>query len=65
MMLLPEIEILKPLVKLAAQQILLKDFGHSKVQYKDDGSVVTNADLVMQNRLEKELKHIEWVNNII
>ncbi len=56
MMLLPEIEILKPLVKLAAQEILLKDFGHSKVQYKDDGSVVTQADFEMQDRLEKELK---------
>ncbi len=56
MMLFPDIEILKPLVKLAAQEILLKDFGHSEFEYKDDGSVLTPADLAMQDRLEKELK---------
>lgn len=56
MMLFPDIEILKPLVKLAAQEILLKDFGHSEFEYKDDGSVLTPADLAMQDRLEQELK---------
>ena len=55
-MLLPEIDILKSIVKLAAEEILLKNFGHSEVEYKDDGSVVTPADLEMQDRLEKELK---------
>ena len=55
-MLLPEIDILKSIVKLAAEEILLKNFGHSKIEYKDDGSVVTPADLEMQDRLEKELK---------
>lgn len=55
-MLFPDIEKLKLLVKTAANEILLKDFGHSAFEYKDDGSVVTPADLAMQDRLEKELK---------
>ncbi len=55
-MLFSDIEKLKLLVKTAAKEILLKDFGHSEFEYKDDGSVVTPADLAMQDRLEKELK---------
>ena len=58
-MLLPDIEKLKSLVKTAADEVLLKDFGHSEFEYKSDGSVVTPADLAMQNRLEKELKQ-QW-----
>ncbi|NOQ88913.1 MAG: inositol monophosphatase [Gammaproteobacteria bacterium] len=58
-MLLPDIEKLKSLVKNAAQEVLLKDFGHSEFEYKDDGSVITPADLAMQDRLEKELKQ-QW-----
>ena len=58
-MLLPEIEKLKSLVKEAAEEILLKDFGHSKFEYKADRSVVTPADFAMQNRLEHELKQ-QW-----
>ncbi len=53
----PDLEKLKLLVKVAAKEELLKDFGHSEFEYKEDGSVVTPADLAMQNRLEKELKH--------
>lgn len=60
-MILPDIEKLKLLVKNAAHEILLNDFGHSKFEYKDDGSVVTPADLAMQDRLEKELKQ-HWPN---
>jgi len=52
----PDLEKLKSLVKIAAQEELLKDFGHSDYEYKDDGSVVTPADLAMQNRLEKDLR---------
>jgi myo-inositol-1(or 4)-monophosphatase len=52
-----DLEKLKSLVKFAAREVLLKDFGHSEFEYKDDGSVVTPADLAMQNRLDKELKH--------
>ncbi len=55
-MVFSDIEKLKSLVKIAAQEILLKDFGHSEFEYKDDGSVVTPADFAMQDRLEKELK---------
>ena len=56
---LPDITILKKLVKTAAREELLKDFGHSEFEYKDDGSVLTPADLNMQARLEKELKQ-QW-----
>ncbi len=58
-MILPDIERLKSLVKIAAQEVLLKDFGHSEFEYKEDGSVITPADLAMQNRLELELKQ-QW-----
>lgn len=58
-MLFPDIEKLKSLVKIAAKEELLKDFGHSKFEYKKDGSVVTPADLAMQDRLVKELKQ-QW-----
>ena len=51
-----DIEKLKSLVKVAAQEILLKDFGHSEFEYKDDGSVITPADLAMQDRLAIELR---------
>jgi myo-inositol-1(or 4)-monophosphatase len=64
-MLFPDLEKLKSLVKIAAQEELLKDFGHSEVEYKDDGSVVTPADIAMQNRLEKELKHHWPMYNIL
>jgi myo-inositol-1(or 4)-monophosphatase len=50
------IDKLKSLVKCAAQEVLLKDFGHSAFEYKDDGSVLTPADIAMQNRLEEELR---------
>ena len=53
---LPDLEILKPLVKTAAEEILLKGFGSSVFECKDDGSVVTPADTAMQDRLERELK---------
>ncbi len=52
----PDLEKLKSLVKVAAKEELLKNFGFSEFEYKDDGSVVTPADLAMQNRLESELK---------
>lgn len=55
-MFLPDIETLKSLVKLAAQEILVEGFGNSEIEYKDDGSVITPADIAMQNRLEQELK---------
>lgn len=54
---LPDLEKLKLLVKVAAKEELLKDFGRSEYDIKEDGSVITPADLAMQKRLEKELKH--------
>ncbi len=55
-MLFPDLEKLKMLVKNAADEVLLPAFGHSTYEYKEDGSVITPADLEMQNRLEKDLK---------
>lgn len=55
-MIFSDIDKLKLLVKAAAKEELLKDFGSSEFEYKDDGSVITPADLAMQARLEKELK---------
>ncbi len=52
-----ELEKLKSLVRVAASEELLKDFGHSDFEYKEDGSVITPADIAMQDRLEKELKN--------
>ena len=57
-MLFPDLEKLISLVKKSAKEELLKDFGHSEFEYKDDGSVVTPADIAMQDRLEKELKQL-------
>ena len=56
---LPDLEILKPLVKAAAEDILLRGFGSSSFECKDDGSVVTSADFAMQDRLERELRQ-QW-----
>jgi myo-inositol-1(or 4)-monophosphatase len=53
-----DLEKLKLLVKIAAKEELLSEFGHSTYEYKDDGSVVTPADLAMQDRMQKELKQI-------
>jgi myo-inositol-1(or 4)-monophosphatase len=58
-MLLPDIDKLKSLVKPAAQELLLKDFGHSEFEYKEDGSIITPADLAMQDRLVQVLQQ-EW-----
>ena len=53
-----DLEKLKSLVTVAAKEELLSEFGHSSYEYKDDGSVVTPADLAMQDRLQQELKEI-------
>ncbi len=36
----------------------MADFGHTEFEYKEDGSVVTPADIAMQDRLERELKRL-------
>ncbi len=58
-MLFPDLEKLQLLVKQVAKEELLENFGCTKFEYKEDGSLVTPADLAMQNRLEKELKK-QW-----
>lgn len=52
-----DLEKLKTLVKTAAREELLNDFGCAECDYKADGSVITPDDLAMESRLEKELKH--------
>ena len=42
-------------VKNAAREELLPRFADIKRSFKSDGSVVTEADLAVQNRLTKEL----------
>jgi myo-inositol-1(or 4)-monophosphatase len=54
-MLFTDLKKLESLVKLAAKEELMTYFGCSDYEYKDDGSVVTPADLSMQNRLQQEL----------
>lgn len=51
-----DLEQLKKIVKQAAIEELLPDFGKREFSYKDDGSVITSADLAMQKRLDEELK---------
>ena len=52
----PGLDKLKTLVRTAAREELLTGFGRCDFEYKDDGSVITAADLAMQDRLETELK---------
>jgi myo-inositol-1(or 4)-monophosphatase len=47
---------LEQIVKLAAHEILVPHLGEHDFIYKDDGSIVTKADLAMQERLSKDLK---------
>ncbi len=52
---LPDLKQLETLVRKAAKEELLSQFGHAEYHYKDDGSVVTPADFAMQERLKQEL----------
>lgn len=54
-MMLPTLEQLEAIVKPAAREELLPGFGACEYAYKGDGSVVTKADLLMQQRLGSEL----------
>lgn len=51
-----DLEHLKVIVKQAAIEELLPEFGKREFTYKEDHSVITKADLAMQARLEEELK---------
>ncbi len=55
---LVDLSTLEALVRKAAKEELLDEFGCSEYEYKDDGSVVTPADLAMQARLQAELFQI-------
>jgi len=51
-----DLQILQRMVKQAAIEEILSRFNKHDFAYKDDGSVITSADLAMQKRLERELK---------
>ena len=51
-----DFELLQKMVRQAALEELLPGFGKREFTYKEDGSVITSADLAMQKRLEEELK---------
>jgi myo-inositol-1(or 4)-monophosphatase len=51
----PNLTTIKSIIKKAATEELLPRFTLVSGQFKADGSVVTEADLAMQNRLEHEL----------
>lgn len=55
---LPDLEKLQDIVSVAAKEELLPGLGKREFTYKDDGSVVTKADIAMQARLEEELKEL-------
>ena len=55
---LPDMEQLKAIVITAAKEELLPGLGAREFTYKEDGSVITKADIAMQARLEKELKQL-------
>ncbi|MFC1589526.1 inositol monophosphatase family protein [Pseudomonadota bacterium] len=53
-----DLEQLKKMVKQAAIEELLPDFGKREFTYKEDHSIITKADLAMQERLESELAEV-------
>ncbi len=50
-----ELDKLINIVKPAAQQELMPGFGNHQYSYKPDNSVITDADLAMQHRLQTEM----------
>ncbi len=56
---IPSIEELNDIVIPAAQRELVPHFGSMAYEYKDDGSVITEADMAMQNALALGLQH-DW-----
>jgi myo-inositol-1(or 4)-monophosphatase len=56
---LPQLAELIPLVTTVAREELLPRFHHVERQFKKDGSIVTEADLAVQQRLEEKLSR-EW-----
>lgn len=58
---LPDIHHLIEIIKTAAQQELLPRFARIKQHFKDDGSIITEADHAMQEALYTQL-HAHWQN---
>lgn len=52
---LPDVSKLEKIVKPLASEILIPGFGQCEYSHKADGSIVTKADLEMQQSLEREL----------
>ena len=59
-----EIDVLEGMIKKAARDELLSRFTTVRSEHKADGSLVTEADLAMQHRLEKEL-HNHWPDIVL
>lgn len=53
-----DIEQLKTIVITAAKEELLPGVGAREFTYKEDGSVITKADIAMQARLERDLEKL-------
>ena len=51
---LPDLQRLEKIVIAAARDVLVPGFGRSEFHYKADGSVITPADVSMQQRLQSE-----------
>lgn len=54
---LEDLREIEKLLRIAAREELLSRFERVKVHTKADGSLVTDADLSMQTRLQEELRH--------
>ena len=53
-----ELDVLRKLVREAGRKELLPRFEHIGFSYKQDGSILTEADLAVQDRLERALREI-------
>jgi len=61
---LKEIDVLEGIIKKAAGEELLSRFTTVSSEQKADGSLVTEADFAMQNRLQEEL-HQQWPDIVL
>ncbi|MCK5360257.1 MAG: inositol monophosphatase, partial [Gammaproteobacteria bacterium] len=53
-----ELSLIRELVISAGKEELLSRFQHTAFSYKQDGSLVTEADLNVQNRLQMALNEL-------
>jgi myo-inositol-1(or 4)-monophosphatase len=54
---LPDLKQLRQLVRAAAQEVVLPQFAVVQRHVKHDGSMVTEVDLAMQGRMQRDLAH--------